>query len=84
MIKTPNEITKSLRERFGNRPIVSSATSDGRTYITPEDIQEYMDQDEPDMVTLMRDFLMIMAGGTGYGIEDDKTCAFVLTQGQIL
>jgi len=72
---------KKQQQRFGRRPIVLPAIQDGRNYITPKDISACIEVNE-DINELRRDFLMILANWTGYGIEDKKTCAFVLTESE--
>lgn len=69
------------REEFGDRPIIRSAREAGRTYITPEDLDELV-EDGVDIQELRRDFLMICAYGFGWNVEDKNTCFHVLVKNE--
>lgn len=56
------------------------ARKDGRDYVTPEDVTEALKTYPKDKVRL--DILQILAGGSGYGAEDETLCAFVAFQGK--
>ena len=55
--------------------LTNIAQGNGRDYITPEDIEEAMNGLALDIEL---DFLEILAGEAGIGIEDKTCCAFVL------
>lgn len=55
--------------------LVNIAMGNGRNYITPEDIDESM---QGLALDIDMDFLEILAGQAGFGIEDIDGCAFVL------
>jgi hypothetical protein len=81
MITDLNDHIKIAQERFGNRPIILTAKKHGCNYITPEDISDCIKDGVP-IEELRRDFLMIMSYGCGWGIEDEKTCAFILIENE--
>jgi hypothetical protein len=75
--------------------VTSFAHEDGRSYITPEDVQKLVDEaydlygELPDktklnwaLAELRKDVLEVLGNQAGFGAEDSGLCAFVAWKGE--
>ena len=61
--------------------VTKIANDDGRDYITPEDVQQAMNDHRNDPHSVRIDVLEVIGKQTTYGIEDPGLCAFVAFSG---
>lgn len=54
------------------------ATADGRTYITPEDVENVMNGRTVLWSDIVKEFLYILSNQGSYGLEDKALCAYEL------
>lgn len=61
--------------------VTAIAARAGRDYITPEDVQEAMDENRDDPHGIRIDVLEVLGKQTAFGAEDAGLCAFVAFKG---
>lgn len=61
--------------------VISIAATAGRDYITPEDVQQAMDENADDPHGIRIDVLEVLGKQTEFGTEDSGLCAFVAFKG---
>lgn len=61
--------------------VIVIAEQAGRNYITPEDVQQAINEKPSDPHGIRIDVLEVIARQTNFGVEDISLCAFVAFNG---
>jgi hypothetical protein len=68
------------RKRRMNK-VIEIAEKEGRYYITPEDVEQAMNENSDDPHGIRIDVLEVLGKQTAFGAEDSGLCAFVAFKG---